>query len=128
MKGFAAAWFYAFGYALDVPVKANAFSIYMAYWFPDINPNAWITIFIILPVLFNLLNVRKYGEIEFFFTVIKVLTIFGAIIVGFVIVAGGTGKEPLLGTSNGKPVPCGNSTDCLPLPGFRCMSQFSLLK
>jgi len=109
------------GYALDIPIKAIAFSIYVSYWLPNSPPILWIFIFLILPLGLNLLNVRKIGEFEFTFTVIKVLTILGLIILGFIIVGGGTGRQPLLGTENGKPVLCGNSTDCLPPPGFTCI-------
>jgi len=123
-KGFACAWCYTLGYALDIPDKAIAFSNYMAYWRPDDQPAIWITIFIIAPLLFNLLDVRRYGEIEFIFTTIKIYAIFGIIALGFIIIAGGTLTTPLLGTNNAaQPVPCGNNqTDpCLPLPGFKCI-------
>lgn len=95
----------------------------MAYWHPDISPIIWIGIFIIFPFAFNFFNVRKYGEIEFVLTTIKVVTIAGVVILGFVIVAGGLTTSPLLATNSAsQPVPCSqNSTNCLSAPGFKCI-------
>lgn len=94
----------------------------MAYWFPDKSPVIWTSSFPILPLIFNILNVRKYGEIEFFFASLKVITIVGIVVLGLVIVAGGSNGVPLLATNNkGQPVSCAlNQTDCLPAPGFEC--------
>src|SRR5436190_1928847 len=99
-KGFVCAWCYTIGYALDIPGKTIVFSRYMAYWRPDDSPFIWISIFIWIPLLFNLLNIRRYGEIEFVFTTIKIQGIFGIIILGCIIIAGGTLREPLLGTNS----------------------------
>jgi amino acid permease len=117
------------GYALDISDKAIAFSIYMAYWLPNTPPIIWISIFIILPLAFNLLNVRRFGDVEFTFTAVKVVTILGLIILGFVIAAGGVSKAPLLGTdiATGRPISCGaNQTGCLSAPGFHCIISANL--
>ena len=86
---------------------------------------AAIVVFFIPPILINVLNVRKYGEVEFWMTTIKLTTLLGLIILGVVIAAGGV-SSPLLGTNaNYHPVPC-NQTDinhqCLPKAGFICSS------
>jgi amino acid transporter len=126
-KGVATAICYTLGYALDIPDKAISFAIYMSYWIPDrVSPLLslfWIFIFIWPPLIFNYFNVRKFGEIEFTLTSLKIFGIWGIIILGFVIVGGGTGREPLLATdANFEPIPCSlNSTSCLgPSPGFIC--------
>ena len=49
----------------------------MYYWFPNVSGYLWIAIFFILPIFFNLLNVRRIGAIEFTFTAIKVCTLVG---------------------------------------------------
>ena len=87
---------------------------------------AAIVVFFIPPILINILNVRKYGEVEFWMTTIKLTTILGLIILGVVIAAGGI-SSLLLGTdANYRPVPCDKNDiaigSCLSKPGFGCSS------
>lgn len=117
--GFAGGCLYCFGYAVDFPNKAVAFANYMSYW-SDKPRVLWISIFFVFPIAFNILNVRKYGEVEYWFTAIKVVTIVGLIICGLLIAMNVTGTA-LLGTDNNlRPVPCANNTigQCLTAPGF----------
>jgi amino acid permease len=93
----------------------------MSYW-SDKPRVLWISIFFIAPILFNVLNVRRYGEIEYGLTAIKVVTILGLIITGLLIAMEATGTA-LLGTDdNLRPVLCINNTinECLTDPGFGC--------
>lgn len=99
----------------------------MAIWLSDENyAYMWITIFFIIIVLFNFLNVRRYGEIEFWLTVTKLVTIVGIIILGLVLVTGASAKTRQLGTSSDNTaITCpSNSTEgqCVPAPGFACIS------
>ena len=83
-----------------------------------------ISIFFVVPITFNAYGIRKYGEIEFWITAIKVLTIVGLIIIGLVI-STNDGASSLLGTDNSYyPVACVNNTigECLVAPGFSCIS------
>src|SRR6266496_1157656 len=122
LKAFSCGWCYILGYTLDFPTKAVFFSIYMSYWWPNVPPGIWITIFFVLPILFNFFNVRRYGEIEFFLTTLKILSILGLVIIGFIIVADGTRSELRLALdSNNRTIPCVNMTGCLPNPGFKSM-------
>jgi amino acid permease len=122
MKGFATAYCYVLGYAFDIPDKAIAFSIYMGYWCPDVSPFVWISIFILPPIVFNYFNARRYGDIEYTITAIKIVAILGIIVLGFIIVGGGTDTVALLATNNDtQPVFCGGKqTNCLLTPGFKC--------
>ena len=56
-----------------------AASITISFWqgAKDINPCAWVTIFLVLIVSINLFGVRGYGEAEFVFSVIKVTAVVG---------------------------------------------------
>jgi len=124
VKGFATAFCYTLAYALDIPDKAIAFSIYMSYWKPlsHVSPFWWLFIFIILPFVFNALNVRRFAEFEYGLTLLKIMAILGIIVVGVIIVGGGTDHSPLLATNNDtQPMFCGlNQTNCLSTPGFIC--------
>lgn len=97
----------------------------MYYWVPDESPYLWLGIFLILPLLLNLLNVQRIGEIEFVLTAIKIFTIIGIVILGFVLIGGGTNTTYLLGTdATYRPVPCSSNVigQCLSEPGFNCIS------
>jgi amino acid permease len=114
---------------MDIADKAATFRLFMYFWAPKVSPYFWILIFYIFPVGFNLLNARRIGGIEFTFTAIKVFTLIGLIILGLVILAGGTGynRPPLVGLdSNYNPVPCAlNAVNapCLSTDqGFKCTS------
>lgn len=123
IKSFACSWLYAFAWSVDVANKAVSFGILMNYWVQDMSPYLWLGIFLILPLLFNLLNVQRIGEIEFVLTSIKILTLVGLVILGLVIISGGTRETALLGTdANYYPVPCNETVigNCLSAPGFDC--------
>lgn len=51
-----------FSEMLVVPNKLIAAADYMAYWTDSVNPNVWIVIYAIPPIIFNLFNVRRYNS------------------------------------------------------------------
>jgi len=106
----------------------------MAFWLPheQYNSAIWISVFLVIPVLFNLFNVRRYGEIEFWLTVTKVVTIVGLIILGILLPMNASSTTRLLGTNLDtlELVECppggvsGNIT-CVGAPGFGCTVHFN---
>jgi yeast amino acid transporter len=98
----------------------------MAFWLSkdEYPPEIWITVFLVIPFLFNNFNVRRYGEIEYWLTVIKVLTIVGIIVLGVLLPMNATPNQRLLGTnSNLSLIPCPDNSapgQCLGAPGFGC--------
>src|SRR5438105_13832499 len=108
-QGLACGYIYAFGFMVDFANKAVTFSEYMTYWTKDTTRNNVLAIsfFFVLPILVNILNVRKYGEVEYWVTAFKLLSIMGLILVAFVIAAGGA-PSPKLGTS-----PDYQAVDCI---------------
>jgi amino acid permease len=96
----------------------------MYYWVQDESPFLWLGVFLILPILLNLLNVQRIGEIEFVLTAIKIFTLLGIVIFGLVLAGSGTKRMPLLGTdATYHAVPCSENVigQCLSGPGFKCM-------
>jgi len=82
-----------------------------------------VTIFLVIPIGFNLLNLRRYGEIEFWLTTIKVVMIVLLIVLGVLLPMGASPRTPLLGTgSNYRPVDCSQNVigECIPSHGFNC--------
>jgi len=51
----------------------------VGYWpgSRDVNPAAWVTIFLVLIIAINHFGVKGYGEAEFVFSIIKVLAVIG---------------------------------------------------
>ena len=91
--GFLAGWNYWFLYILVSMAELTVVGIYVAYWFPDFP--AWLTSLIVLVSItgINLINVRLYGEAEFWFAIIKVLAVIGMIALGLVLIVFGLGGE-----------------------------------
>lgn len=111
---------------LDYPSKAVLAAEFMRFWptTESVPSAAWVTIFLVLPILFNLFNVRRYGEIEFWLTTIKVTLIVGLIVLGILLPMGATSRNPLLGTNKQyAPVDCSENEigQCLLGHGFNCM-------
>jgi histidine transporter len=80
----------------------TAFSIYMGFWFPEVDRWIWILAIIFFLAALNLLSVKVFGELEFWFSLIKVVAIIamiagGAAIIAFGFQAGGSTVAPGLG-------------------------------
>lgn len=61
------------------------------YWVPrdNVNPGVFITIFLIAIVFINYVGIRFFGELEFYLSSVKVVVIFGLILLSLVLVSGG---------------------------------------
>jgi len=98
----------------------------MGFW-TDVHPAVFISIFFVFSIAFNLLNVRRYGEIEYWATTIKVLTIVGLVLTGLLISMGAVAGPLYLGTNaQYQPVLCSENDPsmgpCLPGVGFISIS------
>jgi len=90
---FAAGWNYWYAYAILVAAEASAGSILLSYWETPVHSAVWITIFLIVVLFLNIVAVEIFGEAEFWFASIKFITIMGLIILGFVIMLGGSPND-----------------------------------
>ncbi|KAK5651491.1 hypothetical protein OQA88_11945 [Cercophora sp. LCS_1] len=86
---FAAGWNYWYAYAILVAAEANAGALLLGYWDTKVHPAVWITIILVVSFLLNIIAVSVFGEAEFWFASIKLITIMGLIILGIVIMLGG---------------------------------------
>jgi len=84
--GFVTGWSYWFAWVVTAMAELTAIGIYLRFWFPDVPQ--WLPGLVALLVLYgtNLLAVRVYGELEFWFALIKVVTIVGLIVAGVVVI------------------------------------------
>ncbi|WP_042351768.1 amino acid permease [Bacillus massiliigorillae] len=82
--GFITGWTYWFCWIMTAMADIIAVGVYMQYWF-DIPQ--WVPAIACLVILLglNLLSVRLFGELEFWFAIIKVITIIILIVVGIVL-------------------------------------------
>ncbi len=90
--GYLTAWSYWFMWMAVGISEITAIGVYVQFWFPDMVQ--WIPALIAvgLVALANLAAVRLYGEIEFWFAMIKVTTIIVMIVVGLGVIFFGFGN------------------------------------
>ncbi|KAJ5097875.1 amino acid permease/ SLC12A domain-containing protein [Penicillium argentinense] len=96
--GVAMGWLYVYSLGILVPYEITAGALVIDYWNSPVDIAVWITIFIFVIVGLNFLPVKYYGESEFWFAAIKVITIAGLLILAFVIFwGGGPNQNGILG-------------------------------
>ena len=90
--GYITAWCYWFLWVTVGMSEVTAIGIYMNYWFPDLPQ--WIPALIGVAIVAgaNLTAVKYYGEFEFWFALIKVVTIVIMLVIGFGMVFFGFGN------------------------------------
>ncbi|HGM5489809.1 TPA: amino acid permease [Serratia fonticola] len=89
--GFLSGWNYWAMFILVGMAELTAVGIYIHYWWPEIPTWVSAAVFFVLINLVNLVNVRLYGETEFWFAIIKVAAILGMIVFGAYLLASGSG-------------------------------------
>ncbi|KAI6044997.1 amino acid permease [Pisolithus marmoratus] len=77
--------------------ELSAAAILVNYWHPNVNDAVWVAICIVVVLTINMLGAGAYGEAEFIFASIKVLTITGLIILGIILDLGGGPNHDRLG-------------------------------
>ena len=99
--GYVTGWTYWFLWVVTGMAELTAIGMYTHYWFPDIPQ--WIPALVTLIALYsvNMIAVKLFGELEFWFALIKVVTILGMLLIGFaIIVFGVTDLGPTASLSN----------------------------
>lgn len=91
--GFAMGWNYWFNWAVTVATEIVAAGLIMKFWLPDVPTWIWSAIFLVLLFTLNALSVRFYGESEFWFASIKVITVVIFIVLGVLVILGVFGGE-----------------------------------
>ncbi len=91
--GYMTAWCYWFMWIGVGMSEITAIGIYMNYWFPSLP--SWIPALIGVAILAaaNMASVKFYGEFEFWFSIIKVVTIIAMLIIGFGLIFFGIGNH-----------------------------------
>lgn len=86
--GFALGWNYWYTTAITVPTDLVASTLIMKYWFPNVPSLLWSALFLGLLLILNILSVKAYGESEYWFAGIKVISIIVFLIIGVAMIFG----------------------------------------
>ncbi|NNP70247.1 amino acid permease [Acinetobacter sp. Ac_5812] len=97
--GFMSGWNYWVLNVLVCMAELTAIGLYIQYWWPEIPTWVSALAFFILINGINLLHVKFFGEMEFWFSIIKILAILAMIGFGSYLLATGT-AGPQAGISN----------------------------
>ncbi len=86
--GFALGWNYWYNWAITIAVDLVAAQLVMSWWLPDVPGWIWSTLFLGVLFLLNSTSVKVFGEAEYWFSLIKVLTVVVLIITGLLMIIG----------------------------------------
>ena len=86
--GFALGWNYWYNWAVTIAVDLVAAQLVMAYWFPGVNGVLWSAVFLAIMFALNAISVKGFGEAEYWFAAIKVVTVIVFIGLGLLMVLG----------------------------------------
>ena len=101
LAGYLTGWTYWFMWIVTCMAEVTAVGIYVNFWFPSIPQ--WISALAAVAFLsfVNLIAVKAFGEFEFWFALIKVVTIIVMIVLGMVMITTGWGNGGIpIGISN----------------------------
>ncbi|MEL7654387.1 MAG: amino acid permease [Bacillota bacterium] len=91
--GFAIGWNYWYSWSITVALELVAADLLIKFWMPDANIFLWSAIFLALLDGLNFFSARGYGEGEFWFASIKVVTIIVFLVLGILMILGIMGGE-----------------------------------
>lgn len=98
LAGYITGWTYCFEILIVAIADVTAFGIYMGVWFPTVPHWIWVLSVVLIICAVNLMSVKVFGELEFWFSFFKVATIIIMIVAGFGIIIWG------LATAGNRPV------------------------
>lgn len=86
--GFALGWNYWYNWAITVAAEMVAGALIMRFWFPNVSAIVWSVLFLVLIVSLNLLSAKAYGESEYLFAGVKVVTVIVFLLIGIATILG----------------------------------------
>ncbi|MFC3550437.1 D-serine/D-alanine/glycine transporter [Lysobacter cavernae] len=87
--GFFCGWTYWFSWVITAVADVIAIAAYTQYWFPELAPWIPAVLCVLLLLSLNLVTVKLFGEMEFWFALIKIVAICALIVTGLGLVAWG---------------------------------------
>lgn len=98
LAGFVTKYLYWSCVVLAIGTEVTAIGDYMKLWFPTVPPIIWILLFSAILIGVNMFNVKAFGTLEYWFSMIKVFAIIAFILVAAILVFGS--KNPDYGLHN----------------------------
>lgn len=92
MVGYITGWTYCFEILIVAIADVTAFGIYMGVWFPEVPHWIWVLSVVLIIGAINIMSVKVFGELEFWFSFFKVATIIVMILAGIGIIFWGIGN------------------------------------
>lgn len=86
---FLARYGYWFAVVIAIGSEIVAAGTYMHLWFPNFPVLPWMVLFGLLLLAINLFPVHEYGTVEYWFALLKLITVFLFMIIGAVLLLGG---------------------------------------
>ncbi|OWY37810.1 amino acid permease [Xenophilus sp. AP218F] len=93
MAGYLTGWNYWFLWLVTCMAEITAVGVYMGIWFPDVPAWYWALAALVAMGGVNFIAVKAYGEFEFWFALIKIVTIVLMIIGGLMMILFGFGHD-----------------------------------
>jgi len=98
---FLTGWTYWYMWATIAMCEISGAGIYMKFWYPDVSQWMVALVCLVIFTCTNLIAVKLYGEFEFWFALIKVVTIIAMLICGGAVILFGVGNGGVaVGISN----------------------------
>ncbi|PJN22794.1 amino acid permease [Kitasatospora sp. CB02891] len=80
--GFVTGWTYWLFWVVTGMAETTAAAVYVRFWEPGVPQWGTALVFLVLLYAANLISVKLFGEIEFWFSMVKVTAIVGMILIG----------------------------------------------
>ncbi|MED5017203.1 amino acid permease [Paenibacillus chibensis] len=97
--GFAVGWNFWYNWAVTIAAELSAATVIIKYWLPDSPSLLWSFLFLALMFALNILSAKGYGESEYWFAIIKIVTVIVFLVLGVLMIFGILGGKPV-GFSN----------------------------
>nr|WP_244262626.1 amino acid permease [Thermoanaerobacter siderophilus] len=98
--GFLSGWVYWTAGVFIMSSEVTASAIFTKYWFPKVPLWIFSLIYSALVITINLTGTKNFGEIESWFSTIKIVALFIIVIVGILTLMGFFAKTPTMGIKN----------------------------
>ena len=92
LAGYLTGWTYWFLWIVTCMAEITAVGVYMGVWFPDVPHWIWALSALLMMGSLNFIAVKAYGEFEFWFALIKIVTIVLMIVSSVGMIAFGIGN------------------------------------
>lgn len=93
LAGYLTGWTYWFLWIVTCMAEITAVGVYMHVWYPEIPNWIWALGALVLMGSVNFIAVKAYGELEFWFALVKVVTIILMIVSGVGAIVFGIGND-----------------------------------